>query len=55
MSLLATIVYLETNKGRTVERARKEALEIELESLRKEVAELKRLLQTNVTITKEKS
>lgn len=53
VSLLATIVYLETTKGRTTERARKEALEVEMEKLGKEVAELKKLLiQTTNTISK---
>lgn len=53
VSLLATIVYLETTKGRTIERARKEALEVEMENLGKEVAELKKLLiQTTNIIPK---
>ena len=44
VTLLGLAVYMETSKSRALERARKEALEVEVEQLAKEVGALKEII-----------
>lgn len=44
MTLLGLVVYMETSKSRGLERARKEALEVEVEQLAKEVGALREIV-----------
>ena len=55
VALLGVAVYLETNKSRALERARKEALELEVEKLGKELNELRELVKPNLSPLKKNS